>query len=131
VKKVDENTYTTVMEGRKHLVAFKKPDWEKWNTQFRNQKPAREKVIRILEAALERLRSGDATMEDPWDLDVFQEMAVPKAETEPAGEIILQIAQRGTPTVASQPPGAEPARAPTRRGRRRTTTRSSRARGPA
>ncbi|MEA3143351.1 MAG: hypothetical protein QOG31_675 [Thermoplasmata archaeon] len=40
VHKLDANTYSTILEGHKYLVAFKKPDWGKWNTQFRNQKGA-------------------------------------------------------------------------------------------
>jgi hypothetical protein len=66
VHKTDANTYSTVLEGHKYLVSFKKPDWGKWNTQFRNQKGARAKAIKCLHDALARLEAGDGgQLEDP------------------------------------------------------------------
>jgi len=114
VRKEDENTYSTVLEGKKFLVSFKKPEWPVWNTQFRNQKPAREKVIRLLEQTLERLRSREVSVENPWDLDVFNEVALPKAEKEPSGEIVVELAAK--------------AKAGRRRGRARRPRAQARAR---
>lgn len=51
VEKEDANTYATFMEGEKRLIAFRKPAWEQWNTQFGNQPSARERTVRALEEA--------------------------------------------------------------------------------
>ncbi|MEA3202507.1 MAG: hypothetical protein QOI63_173 [Thermoplasmata archaeon] len=64
-KKLDANTYATLLEGDKYLVAFRKPDWGKWNTQFRHQKGARAKAIKCLQDSLARLESGSGDLEDP------------------------------------------------------------------
>lgn len=116
VEKLDENTYTTVMEGKKFLVSFKKPEWPVWNTQFRNQKPAREKVIKLLEAYLARLKDETANIENPWDAETFEELALPKAEKEPSGQIVLTLAEKAK---------SEPKR---RRGRRTSSRRRPAAR---
>jgi len=93
-RKEDANTYSTVMEGKKFLVAFKKPEWPVWNTEFRNQRPAREKVIKLLEAYLERLRSQDANHENPWNVETFEGLALDQSETEPAAVILTDLVER-------------------------------------
>lgn len=73
VRKVDANTYATVMEGEKHLIAFKKPDWQSWNTQFKNQKDARQKTIKVLKEILHRLETEEEleAIEESWQHPAF------------------------------------------------------------
>lgn len=77
VEKQDANTYATMMEGEKHLLGFRKPEWREWNTQFKNQRSSRERLIRVLEGMLEELREVQA-MENPWDLPMFDELDILK-----------------------------------------------------
>jgi len=86
VRKVDANLYTTVMEGHKYLVSFKKPDWGKWNTQFRHQKGARAKAIKCLQDALARLESGEG-----GDLEDLRHLAV-LAKLEAAAKEVAAVA---------------------------------------
>ena len=59
VRKRDADTYETVMEGVKYKVAHKRPHWRHWNTEYPDQVPEREILIRILEEQLAMLRAGD------------------------------------------------------------------------
>jgi hypothetical protein len=78
VEKTDANTYATIMEGEKHLLGFRKPDWDRWNTEFRNQKSARQKTIMILREILERLEADEdaGSIEEPWDHPNFVEVGI-------------------------------------------------------
>lgn len=70
VRKVDKDAYDTLMEGTKYKVAHKRPHWRRWSSGYRDQPSEREKLIAILEEALERLREeagGDQTV----TLDAF------------------------------------------------------------
>lgn len=58
VKKLDADTYATVMEGVKYKVAHKRPSWRGWSTDYPDSEPAREVLIRILEEELAMLRNG-------------------------------------------------------------------------
>lgn len=58
VRKVDQDAYSTFMEGVKHKVAHKRPHWHRWSSEYRDQPSARERVVAILEATLARLRAG-------------------------------------------------------------------------
>jgi hypothetical protein len=82
------------MEGEKHLIAFQKPDWERWNTQFGNQRSARQKTIKILKEVLARLEAeaADESIETPEDHPVFVSVKlkdgaprIVKELTEPSG----------------------------------------------
>lgn len=73
VRKSDANTYATFMEGHKHLLSFQKPDWGSWNTQFRNQPSAKQKMIRVLERELESLQDRES-MEEPGDLPELESL---------------------------------------------------------
>lgn len=122
VEKLDANTYSTQMEGAKYLVAFKKPGWPVWNTQFRNAKRhARERTIAALEAEIARLKALDeAAFEDPHDAKALPELGVTWKE---AGEGIgakpvAPTSRRGRPSRrrTTAPAGAAmPAQAPSRR----------------
>jgi hypothetical protein len=58
VKKLDSDTYSTVMEGVKYKLAHKRPHWRCWSTQYPDQEPEREVLIRILEEQLTELKNG-------------------------------------------------------------------------
>jgi frataxin-like iron-binding protein CyaY len=73
VEKVDANTYATHLEGSKYLVAFRKPDWPVWNTQFRNAKRrARERTVAALQDAIRRIEEGSLDLEDPEQADALK-----------------------------------------------------------
>lgn len=109
--KLDANTYATLMEGHKYLVAFKKPDWGKWNTQFRHQKGARAKTLKALQDAIARVEAGeDGDLEDPRQRRLLAELeatateiAAPSRPPRPAPR------KRATPSpqpkAAAQPTG--------------------------
>lgn len=56
VKKVDKDTYETVMEGVKHKLSHKRPYWRKWSSEYQNNISDRERIIAILEDMLKRLK---------------------------------------------------------------------------
>ena len=58
VRKRDKDSYETFMEGVKFKIAHRRPHWHHWSTEYPDQEPEREKLIRILEEELARLRSG-------------------------------------------------------------------------
>ena len=58
VRKRDKDSYETFMEGVKFKIAHRRPHWRHWSTEYPDQEPEREKLIRILEEELARLRSG-------------------------------------------------------------------------
>ncbi|MDD1654397.1 MAG: hypothetical protein LUO91_01640, partial [Methanomicrobiales archaeon] len=59
VRKVDGNTYETVMEGIKYKVAHRRPHWRGWSTDYPDHEPERTILIRILEEQLAALKGGD------------------------------------------------------------------------
>ena len=58
VRKRDKDTYETSMEGIKYKIAHKRPHWRYWSTEYPDQEPEGEVLIRILEEYLAELRSG-------------------------------------------------------------------------
>jgi len=58
VRKRDKDSYETFMEGVKFKVAHRRPHWRHWSTEYPDQEPEREVLIRILENELARLREG-------------------------------------------------------------------------
>jgi hypothetical protein len=58
VRKLDQNSYETTMEGIKYKVAHKRPYWRSWSTEYPDQQPEREILIRILEERLAELKNG-------------------------------------------------------------------------
>jgi hypothetical protein len=58
VRKVDQNTYETVMQGVKYKIAHKRPHWRSWSTEYPDSEPEREVLIRILEQYLAELKNG-------------------------------------------------------------------------
>ncbi len=58
VRKLDRDTYETVMEGVKYKLAHKRPYWRGWSTDYPGHEPEREILIRILEEQLAELKNG-------------------------------------------------------------------------
>jgi hypothetical protein len=52
VRKLDQDTYETVMQGVKYKVAHRRPYWRRWSTDYPDSEPEREVLIRILEEYL-------------------------------------------------------------------------------
>lgn len=65
VRKVDEDTYRTLMTGVKHKVAHRRPHWRTWSTGYPDQPSEREKILAILEAALAQLKEEARTDRRP------------------------------------------------------------------
>jgi hypothetical protein len=65
VRKLDPDTYETVMEGVKYKVAHRRPHWRRWSTEYPDQEPEREILIRILEEDLARLKGENPRDSSP------------------------------------------------------------------
>jgi hypothetical protein len=52
VRKVDKDTYETLMEGIKHKLSHKRPHWRKWSSEYENNISDKERIITILEKML-------------------------------------------------------------------------------
>lgn len=63
VRKIDSDTYRTFMQGVKHKLAHRRPNWHRWSNQYPQQPSEREKITAILEAALTQLREEFRTKE--------------------------------------------------------------------
>lgn len=57
VRKVDQDTYQTLLEGVKWKIGHRRPHWRRWSTEYPEQASARERTIQALEDALERLKA--------------------------------------------------------------------------
>ena len=57
VRKIDEDTYATFMSGLKYKIAHKRPYWRRWSCEYPDQASERDRVIEVLEDALDRLRA--------------------------------------------------------------------------
>lgn len=60
VRKVDEDTYETFMEGAKWKLAHRRPQWPRWSSEYPGQPDARRRMIAVLEETLERLKAEAA-----------------------------------------------------------------------
>jgi len=58
VRKLDRDSYATVMEGVKYKVAHKRPHWRGWSTEYPDHETEREILIRILTEQLSALKTG-------------------------------------------------------------------------
>lgn len=56
VRKVDKDTYQTMMEGLKYKLAHKRPYWKRWSSEYPDQRSRDDRLEEILEAALKRVR---------------------------------------------------------------------------
>lgn len=72
VEKLDKDRYSTLMEGAKWKVGHKRPHWARWSHEYDDQPSARQRVIRILEETLARLKAAEAAGdEDQRPLSAF------------------------------------------------------------
>lgn len=56
VRKLDADAYATHMEGMKHKVAHKRAHWRRWNCEYPDQVPERDRLVAILEESLAQIR---------------------------------------------------------------------------
>jgi hypothetical protein len=68
VRKVDQDRYETVMQGVKYKIAHKRPYWRHWSTEYPDNEPEREILIRILEQYLAELKEGTLNQADGKEL---------------------------------------------------------------
>jgi len=61
--KIDSNSYMTSMKGVKFKVGHKRPNWRTWSYKYPEQESYKERVIRILETALEGLKRSSNNSE--------------------------------------------------------------------
>jgi len=61
VRKIDADSYTTFMSGVKYKIAHKKPYWRKWSSECPDQPSEREKLIAILQAAIDEVHNGESS----------------------------------------------------------------------
>ncbi len=55
--KLDSNSYITNMKGIKFKIGHKRPNWKKFSYQYPDQESYKERIIKILESVLVRLRN--------------------------------------------------------------------------
>src|SRR2546422_40566 len=58
VRKIDADSYTTLMSGVKYKIAHKRPHWRKWSSEYPDQPAETERLINVLEETLARLREA-------------------------------------------------------------------------
>src|SRR5512139_2687910 len=68
VRKVDQDTYETIMQGVKYKIAHKRPYWRRWSTEYPDNEPEREILIRILEQYLTELKDGTVCQDEENEL---------------------------------------------------------------
>lgn len=56
VRKIDKDTYETLMEGIKHKISHKRPHWRKWSSEYKNNISDRDRITTILEDMLRRFK---------------------------------------------------------------------------
>lgn len=60
VRKIDADRYTTFMSGLKYKIAHKRPAWRTWSSGLDAEDSERDRVLAILEGAVDRLRGRTA-----------------------------------------------------------------------
>jgi len=55
--KLDANSYLTNMKGIKFKIGHKRPNWKNFSYQYPEQESYKERVIKILESAIVKLKS--------------------------------------------------------------------------
>lgn len=58
VRKLDADSYQTLMEGLKFKVAHKRPHWRKWSCEYEEQLSEQERITQILEKVLSNLKEA-------------------------------------------------------------------------
>ena len=65
VKKVDQDSYETFMEGLKYKVGHKRPHWQRWSNEYPEQASEKAKLTAILSKALRELQAPSSLAEVP------------------------------------------------------------------
>ncbi len=55
VRKIDKDTYDTLMTGLKFKVGHRRPRWNRWSYDYPRQKSCRERVLEILKDTVREL----------------------------------------------------------------------------
>jgi len=55
VRKIDKDTYDTLMTGLKFKVGHRRPRWHRWSYDYPRQKSCRERVLEILKGTVREL----------------------------------------------------------------------------
>src|SRR5947209_9869352 len=58
VRKIDADSYTTLMSGVKYKIAHKRPHWRKWSSEYPDQPSESQKLSDVLEETLARLHES-------------------------------------------------------------------------
>jgi len=82
VRKIDADSYTTIMSGVKYKIAHKRPHWRKWSSEYPDQKSETERVIAALEEALARLREPTSSLSPSVGKMLITERDAPSDEGE-------------------------------------------------
>jgi len=64
VRKVDKDSYETLMEGIKFKLGHKRPYWKGWSYEYPDQMGYRERLIGILEETVSTLRDDQNPSSD-------------------------------------------------------------------
>jgi len=56
VVKLDDNSYDTLMKGVKFKIGYKRPNWNTWSYNYKQESPE-DKIIAILEDYIQRLKA--------------------------------------------------------------------------
>ena len=61
--KLDSNSYITNMKGLKFKIGHKRPNWRSFSYQYPEQESYKERVIKILEETLNKLKNNKINLE--------------------------------------------------------------------
>jgi hypothetical protein len=61
VRKIDKDSYETLMEGVKYKLSHKRPHWRKWSSQYEGNVSERDRIMEILVNMQNRLSEGEPT----------------------------------------------------------------------
>ena len=61
--KLDSNSYTTDMKGLKYKIGHKRPNWKSFSYEYPEQESYKERVIKILEDTLNKLKNDKIGLE--------------------------------------------------------------------
>ena len=61
--KLDDNSYMTDMKGFKYKIGHKRPNWRSFSYDYPEQESYKERVIKILEDTLNKLKNNKINLE--------------------------------------------------------------------
>jgi hypothetical protein len=65
VRKIDGDSYSTMMSGAKFKLAHKRPHWRLWSSEYPGQESEEERIKVILESTLAKLKGSNGSAEPP------------------------------------------------------------------